>query len=65
MVYILITDPENNKSTVCAGAIINKLYITTAAHCFCKNGLCEKVEDSSGYVRYEQGFKAFLERTFY
>ena len=61
MVYMLVIDPETNKSTICAGAIINKIYITTAAHCFCKNGLCELVKDSLGYDQgFDQPFKTAL-----
>ena len=61
MVYMLVIDPETNKSTICAGAIINKIYITTAAHCFCKNGLCELVKDSLGYDQgFDQSFKTAL-----
>ena len=60
MVYMLITDPETNRSTVCAGAIINQLYIVTAAHCFCKNNLCEKVKDATGYNGFDHSIELFF-----
>jgi secreted trypsin-like serine protease len=42
MAYLLMLDGKTEKPTVCGGAILNRKYIVTAAHCFCSSKLCQK-----------------------
>lgn len=56
MVYIVVIPREFvGKRYVCAGSLVNRLFVLTAAHCICQNGhLCEPAGPPGSRRRHQE-----------